>query len=232
MEAWIDLARGPLFRIAIAIMLLGACYQLATTAVQTARAWARAADRRLPWRDIVGATLRWLVPIETLRHRPGIGVASLLLHLGVVVTPLFLAGHAVLLFGANHAWPTLAPGVADVLTLAGVAGAVGLVVARLATASGRALTRVGHVATLTVLAVTMLAGFFAAHPAASPIGGRSVVLIHILAGDLVLAMIPTTRIVHCLLAPFIRLTFAIGWQFPAATGRHVATVLAKEDQPI
>lgn len=232
MEAWIDVARGPLFRIAVGILVLGSLYQLVTTAVQTGRAYRRAADRRLPWRDVMSATARWLVPIETLRHRPWMGVASLLLHLGVVVTPLFLAGHAVLLFGAGTRWPTLPPGLADAFTVAGVVGAMALVVMRLTSRAGRALTEVGHVLTLATLAATLVAGFLAAHPTLSPISARAALLIHILGGDLVLAMIPTTRIVHCLLAPFMRLTFAIGWQFPADSGRHVAVVLAKEDRPI
>jgi len=232
MEAWIDVARGPLFRIAVAVLVLGAVYQLVTTAVQTGRAYRRAADRRLPWRDVASATVRWLVPIETLRHRPWIGVASLLLHLGVVVTPLFLAGHAVLLFGPGNRWPTLPPGVADAFTVAGVVGAIALVAMRLASRAGRALTEVGHVLTLATLAATLLAGFLAAHPLVSPVSARAALLVHILGGDLVLVMIPTTRIVHCLLAPFMRLTFAIGWQFPADSGRHVAVVLAKEDRPV
>lgn len=232
MDQWIDLARGPVFRIAVAVLVLGSAYQLATTAVQTGRAYRRSADRRLPWRDLVSATVRWLIPLETLRHRPWIGVASLLLHLGVVVTPLFLAGHAILLFGPGTRWPTLPPGLADTFTLAGLAGAVALVVMRLARPEGRALTGAGHVVTLAVLGVTLLMGFLAAHPTVSPVSARAALLVHILGGDLVLVMIPTTRIVHCLLAPFMRLTFAIGWQFPADSGRHVAVVLGKEDQPV
>ena len=111
-------------------------------------------------------------------------------------------------------------------------GAVALVVMRIASRAGRALTEVGHVVTLAMLAATLLTGFLAGHPAVSPISARAALLIHILGGDLVLVMIPTTRIVHCLLAPFMRLTFAIGWQFPADSGRHVATVLAKEERPV
>jgi nitrate reductase gamma subunit len=232
MEAWIEFARGPLFRISVAVLVLGSAYRLVTTVVRTARAYRRAADRRLPWRDVAAATVRWLVPIETLRHRPWIGVASLLLHLGVVVTPLFLAGHAVLLFGPATQWPTLPPRLADVLTIAGIVGALGLIGMRLATRAGRALTRTGHVLTLGVLATVLVAGFVASHPGMTAVPARAALLVHILAGDLVLVMVPTTRIVHCLLAPFMRLTFAIGWQFPADTGRHVAVVLAKEDQPV
>ena len=85
---------------------------------------------------------------------------------------------------------------------------------------------------LLVLLVTVLFGCLAAHPAQSPFGARTMLLLHILGGDLVLVLIPTTKIAHCVLYPFTQLLFQLGWHFPAETGRHVAIALAKEDEPI
>jgi hypothetical protein len=58
------------------------------------------------------------------------------------------------------------------------------------------------------------------------------VLLHVLGGDLVLIMIPTTKIAHCVLYPFTQLLFQLGWHFPADTGRHVAIALRKENEPV
>ena len=67
MDLWIETARGPLFRIALTIMLLGLGYRVVVVVSQIAIAWFRAADRRLPGKDIVAATLGWLMPVHLLR---------------------------------------------------------------------------------------------------------------------------------------------------------------------
>ena len=93
MDAWIEIARGPVFRIALTVMLLGLGYRLAVAVAHIAIAWYRAGDRRLPISDISRTTLQWLVPVRLLRTRPMYSAASFLFHLGVVLVPLFLAGH-------------------------------------------------------------------------------------------------------------------------------------------
>lgn len=232
MDQWIDVARGPMFRVAITIFVLGAVYRVSVMVVQAVRAWRRAGDRRLPWAEVATVTASWLLPVRMIQRRPAAGLASLALHLGVVIAPLFLAGHVALLLGPGSAWPTLPAVAADVATVLGVAGAFALIALRLASRTGRALTRTAHVVQLLVLAATLAAGFVAAHPLMSPVGARAALLVHILLGNLVLIMIPTTRIAHCLLAPFTRFVFEIGWHFPAESGRHVAQVLAREESVI
>ncbi len=61
---------------------------------------------------------------------------------------------------------------------------------------------------------------------------RGLVLVHVLVGDLALILTPLTKIVHCILYPLTQLLSEVGWHFPAASGRHVAVALAKEQEPI
>ena len=233
MDLWIEIARGPLFRIALTVLILGLGYRVAVVVIQIATAWWRAADRRLPGADIVAATLGWLLPVRLLRSRPVYSAASFLFHVGMIVVPLFLAGHVALLAGIlPRSWPTLSPSVADVLTLACLAALVVLLMGRVAVKSARTLTRTQDVLLLVVLMVTVLFGYLAAHPTQSPFAARAMLLFHILSADLVLVLIPTTKIAHCVLYPFTQLLFQLGWHFPAETGRHVAIALAKEDEPI
>ena len=233
MDLWIETARGPLFRIALTIMLLGLGYRVVVVVSQIAIAWFRAADRRLPGNDIVAATLGWLMPVHLLRSRPLYSAASFLFHVGVIVVPLFLVGHAALLAGIlPRSWPTLNSTVADGLTLACLAALVVLLMGRVAVKSARKLTRAQDVLILVALLMTVLFGFLAAHPTQSPFDARAMLLFHILGGNLVLVLMPTTKIAHCVLYPFTQLLFQLGWHFPAATGRHVAVALAKEDEPI
>ena len=107
-----------------------------------------------------------------------------------------------------------------------------LLVGRVAVKSARKLSRAQDVLILVALLTTILFGFLAAHPTKSPFDARAMLLFHILGGNLVLVLIPTTKIAHCVLYPFTQLLFQLGWHFPAETGRHVAVALAKEDEPI
>ena len=233
MDLWIETARGPFFRVALTIMILGLGYRVVVVVSQIAIAWFRAADRRLPGMDIAAATLGWLVPVRLLRSRPLYSAASFLFHVGVIVVPLFLVGHAALLAGIlPRGWPTLNSTVADGLTLACLAALIVLLVGRVAVKSARKLTRSQDVLILVALLMTVLFGFLAAHPTQSPFDARAMLLFHILGGNLVLVLIPTTKITHCVLYPFTQLLFQLGWHFPAETGRHVAVALAKEDEPI
>jgi len=233
MDLWIETARGPLFRVALTILILGLGYRIVVVVLQIATAWHRAADRRLPGTDIVAATVGWLVPVRLLRSRPVYSAASFLFHIGVIVVPLFLVGHAALLAGIlPRGWPTLSPTVADALTLACLAALVVLLMGRVGVKSARKLTRAQDVLILVVLLLTVLFGYLASHPTQSPFDARAMLLFHILGGNLVMVLVPTTKIAHCALYPFTQLLFQLGWHFPADTGRHVAIALAKEDEPI
>jgi nitrate reductase gamma subunit len=214
-------------------MVLGLVYRVVVVVLQIATAWLRAADRRLPGAEIVTATVGWLVPVRLLRSRPVYSAASFLFHVGIISVPLFLAGHVALLVGIlPGAWPTLSSAVADGLTLVCLAALVVLLAGRVVVRPARKLTRTRDVLLLAVLLLTVLFGYLAAHPTQSPFAARSMLLLHILGGNLVLVLIPTTKIAHCALYPFTQLLFQLGWHFPAETGRHVAMALAKEDEPI
>ena len=233
MDAWIELARGPLFRIALTIMALGLGYRVVVTVAQIASAWYRAGDRRLPLSDIAEATMRWLVPVRLLRTRPFYSAASFLFHLGVVLVPFFLIGHVALLEGLLPAsWPVLPPLVADIFTVIALAALLVLLVGRVVTRSARVLSRTQDVVLLLILFATLFFGFLGGHPTVSPLASRTMLLVHILLGDLVLVLVPTTKIAHCALYPMTQLLFQLGWHFPAQSGRHVAQALAKENEPV
>ena len=233
MDTWIEIARGPIFRIALTIMLLGLGYRLAVAVAHITTAWYRAGDRRLPIADISRATLRWIVPVRLLRTRPAYSAASFLFHLGVVLVPLFLAGHVALITGGGPGfWPVLPPVAADVLTVVALAALLVLLTGRVTSKSARVLSRTQDILLLAILFATLLFGFLASHPTISPVASRSMLLIHILLGDLVLVLVPTTKISHCALYPLTQLLFQLGWHFPAESGRHVAHALAKEDEPV
>lgn len=233
MDGMIEFARGPLFRIAITICVLGLGYRIVTLVGQIAAAWHRAGDRRLPLADIATTTAGWILPRRLLHKRPFYSSASFLLHIGLVVVPLFLAGHVVMIAGGLPAWwPILPETVADGLTAISLVALFALIIGRLGSASSRALSRTSDVFILGLLFGLLLFGWWAANPAWSPFAARTMLLLHIITGDLVLVLAPITKIAHCALYPLTRLVFQLGWHFPAETGRHVAQALSKEGEPV
>jgi len=233
MDTWIALARGPFFRVALTICVLGLAYRLLTTTWQIRTAYTRAGDKRLDNQAIFKATLQWLLPVRLFRLRPLYGLASAAFHAGIILVPLFYVGHVTLWQRSLPlAWPTLGPLLSDILTIVAAVGLGLILLTRLFDTASRDLTRREDVSILLVLLALMLSGYWAAHPASSPFNPRGMLLVHILLGDLALILTPTTKIVHCVLAPLTQLLSEVGWRFPAASGRHVAMVLSKEKEPI
>ncbi len=233
MDTWIDLAKGSLFRISLAICLLGVAYRFGVAVWQINAAHRRAGDKRLPVGVIVRTTVQWLLPLRLFRKRPIYGLASLAFHLGILLLPFFYAGHVNLWGGVLPTWwPRLASGPSDVLTFVAMAGLIVILLARLLIKSSRDLSRAGDVGILLLLLGLAASGYWAAHPTSSPFAPRTMVLIHMLAGNLALILTPLTKIVHCVLAPLTQLIGEIGWHFPAESGRRVAVALAKENEPI
>ena len=155
MDAWIALARGPMFRVALAACLLGLAYHLVNTLWMIIQSHRRSTDKELSLGTVLAATLGSLLPLR--RRRPLQTIAGLAFHAGILLVPLFYVGHVPL-------WqpplpipsPALGPTVSDALSLAALAGLAGVLMWRLlvrtsrersAALVGRAATGVGDAAT-------------------------------------------------------------------------------------
>ena len=57
-------------------------------------------------------------------------------------------------------------------------------------------------------------------------------LLHVYAADLILVMIPFTKIAHCVLAPLSQIVTAVAWKFPAGAGDRVAATLGYAGRPV
>ena len=233
MDAWIDLARGPLFRFSLAVCVLGLALPGRAPATPLLRAWWRAGDRLLPLPAIARATLGWIVPRRLLRARPLYSLASFAFHArhprGAALPrrPRGLWQQDL-----PVRWPMLSSPRGRRADPRGPGGSVRGLLARALTKESRALTRTQDVVVLVLLAGVLATGFLAAHPALAPFDARALLLAHLLLGDLALILTPMTKIVHCILFPFMQLAFEVGWHFPAESGRHVALALGKEDERV
>jgi len=232
LDAWIELARGPIFRIALAICVLGLIYRVASVIWQLRITHRRAGDRNLPIATLWRHTLSWLLPFKLVSKRPFYGLVTLIFHLGIIGVPLFYGGHVHLWRPAGFPWPVMPVGLADVLTLATIAALVAMLLGRWLVKASRQLTTREDIGILVLLLILGASGYLAAHPHVAPFAPRGLLLVHLLTGNLTLILIPTSKIVHCVLMPLTQWISELGWRFPASSGRDVAIALHKENEPV
>jgi hypothetical protein len=233
MDGWLQVARGPLFYAALAFMLLGLARQLALTLWEAGRAYQRAGDRKIPTAQVARATAHWLVPVGRLRERWPYSVMTLVFHVGVILVPLFLAGHIALWRrGVGLSWPALPNVVATGLTLAVIATALAVVAMRAASRATRPLGRFQDYALPLIVGVAFASGFLVMHPAWNPFPADPTLLVHVLSADLLLFLVPLTKLSHMILLPLTQLVSELAWHFPPDAGVRVAATLGKENEPI
>ena len=148
--------------------------------------------------------LHWIVPFGTANWRlhPVLTVVTFAFHICLLAAPVFLLAHGILFQEAwNLPWPTLPDGAGDVMTVIVIAGAVFFLVRRITQPEVRFVTSTSDYVLLAIVAAPFVTGFIAYHQLfAYP----WMMILHILAGEVMLVAIPFTRLVHMLLAPLTR----------------------------
>lgn len=233
MDAWIDFARGPLFRLSFSIMVLGLLRLLWLTAVGILEAYLRSSDRVLAYREIARQTLEWAFPIRRVgRARPFYSTASVLFHAGLVLVPVLLHAHVLLWRRAiGFGWPVLPELAADGLTLLMLAAAAGLFVGRLADRRSRSISQPQDYVWPLLLAVPFATGYACANLVLQPWGYQVTLLLHVLSANTVMFLLPFTKIAHCVLQPLSQVVTAVSWKFVPGAGDQVAATLGYANRP-
>jgi nitrate reductase gamma subunit len=233
MVSWIEWARGPVFAFAFTFMVLGLIRYLALTVWELARAMHRAGDKAFPYRRILIATLKWLFPVGKLKNQFAFSLNSVLFHISILIVPIFLVGHIALWArGLGISWPGIPNHWADVLTMVAVVTAVALVIQRAAVRPARALSRFQDYALPLIIAVPFASGFLVMHPSLNPFSYEATLLVHVMSANLVLVLIPVTKLSHVVLIPSVQLVSEMGWHWPPDAGSKLAVTLGKENQPL
>jgi nitrate reductase gamma subunit len=189
-----EFVTGPLVWVAFVGFFGGLAYRFVTMA--------RLARRErvvVPTFDLwygVRSLLHWIVPFanRNTRMNPLFTVVSFAFHACLLITPLFVMGHAVLWetsWGVR--WWSLPEGVADVMTLVVVFGCIFFAVRRLVRPEVRNVTSAADFGLILVVAAPFVTGFVA-HQQWLPY--RPMLIAHVITGALWLLLIPWTRLVH------------------------------------
>jgi nitrate reductase gamma subunit len=232
-EVWIQFGRGPLFAASFAIMVLGLARILALSGIGVVEAYKKSWDRILPWRDVARQSIGWMLPLGRLwRCRPVYSTISFLFHIGLLLVPLFAAAHVQLWRrSVGFAWRAIPGSLADVLTILTLVAGVGLILGRVGSSAARGLSRAQDYFWPILLLIPFATGYACVHAALSAKTYQELMLLHVYAADLIMLLIPFTKIAHCVLAPISQIVTAVAWKFPPGAGDKVAATLGYADRP-
>lgn len=236
MEAWLEFGRGPLFRFSLVILILGLVRSLVLSLYGMNEALRRAGDKTVPWSDLTSKTFQWLIPVTRLfRKRPFYSTISFLWHIGVILVPLFLSAH-VLLFFVNGIgvqwWLELPQRFADLLTMITIVMGILLFLGRVTSKESRYLSRFQDYAWVPLITFTFLTGVLCANLNLSANNYQLSMLLHVYSADLILILIPFTKVAHCVLLPVSQYISGVAWKFPKNAGDRVAETIGKEGMPV
>ena len=203
MHAFYNFVSGPLAWVAFLLFFGGSAYRIVSLLMLAAKK-ERFIFSYMSWRYSLRSIFHWIVPFATVnwRRQPVLTVVTFAFHICLFVAPLFLLSHVVLwdeAFGIS--WWTLPDAVADVMTVIVILGAIYFLVRRLSQPEVKFVTTASDFAILAIVAAPFVTGFIAYH---QWFDYPLMMGLHVLAGDIMLAAIPFTRLSHMLFSPFTR----------------------------
>ncbi len=191
---------GPVLWLCFAIFFLGLAYRVVTYIRGLDWQADRVAYQAWPTLGLKGALrsiMHWLIPYYShgWRAKPLYTAIFFLFHLGLVAVPLFLAGHAIILkerWGIN--WPSMSMGLADILTITAIVCGIFIAIRRIGLPEVRIVTTIYDYFLIVVSLAPFVTGFLAVHQAGPDY--NLWLIAHVLAGELLLVLIPVTKLWH------------------------------------
>jgi len=190
-----NLVRGPLVYIAFIVFIGGSIYRIKTFIDLVKK------DKTImPFinlKSTVRSLFHWMIPFNTVnwRRRPVVTIVTFLFHIGLVFTPIFLLSHNILWRESwGISWWTLPEWIADIMTLVVIFCCVFFFLRRVFAPEVRFVTFDSDYLMLVVSLLPFLTGFLAYHQMLLP--HKTMVILHILFGELMLIAIPFTRLFH------------------------------------
>ncbi len=197
-----ELVRGPLAWVALVVFFAGSAFRILSMLIEARR------DKVVyPYMSVkygLRSLLHWLVPFGSvnMRKRPVMTIVSFTFHVCLILTPIFLLAHVVLWYESwKIQWWSLPEAVADVMSVLVVLACIFFLVRRLVATEVRNVTFASDYLLLAVAMLPFLTGFLAYHQWGPY---RTMLILHILTGELMLVLIPFTRLSHMFFFFFTR----------------------------
>ncbi len=189
-----EFVRGPLLWVAFVVFIVGMIYRVAALI-----SLSRKKDQVVFDHFSTGWALRsifhWLLPLNrTVAQYPGYSIMAYVFHILLLGVPIFLLAHNVLWYESwKISWWSLPENVADYLTLLMLAVTLCLIIRRMVVPYVTIVTTAFDYLLLVVVALPFLTGYLAYH---QWINYQWMVILHMLSGELMLILIPFTKLSH------------------------------------
>ncbi len=203
MHALYQFVCGPLAWFAFGLFLGGCLFRLIQL-VNLARKKERPLFSYFSLRYSMRSLFHWAIPFGavSMRKNPTMTVAAFAFHICLLLVPVFLLAHVVLWEEAwGIGWWTLPDGLADVMTAIVVAACAYFLVRRLRRPEVKYVTSVSDYVILAMVAAPFITGLYCSLHLP---GYQTMVIVHILTGEIMLAAVPFTRLVHMIYAVLTR----------------------------
>ena len=190
-----NLLRGPLVWIAFLVFIGGSIYK-----VREMILLAKNEKVVMPYISLkltLRSLFHWLIPFNSVnwRLRPVITIVTFLFHIGLVFTPIFLVAHNVLIYESwGIDWWTLPENLADIMTMIVIGSCIFFFLRRIFAPEVKFVTVPDDFLILAITFLPFITAFLAYHQWLFP--NKTMVILHMLFGEIMLMAIPFTRLGH------------------------------------
>lgn len=203
MHAIYNFVSGPLAWLAFTIFIGGILFRLVRLIVEIQQK-EKFIFTYLSWKYSLRSILHWIIPFATVnwRRHPVLTIFTFAFHICLIVTPIFLLSHIILWQEAfDISWWSLPDAVSDVMTVIVIASCVFFLVRRFTQPEVKFVTSASDYVILAIVAAPFVTGFLAYH---QWFAYQTMMILHIVSGEIMLAAIPLTRLNHMIFSPLTR----------------------------
>lgn len=223
-----EFVRGPMMWIAFAICILGLIYQAYRLFRLTRRKdeifytsvgkSSSVSERLLQFfKGWLKGIKDWSITVKgtVIGLQPLLAVLTFVFHVCLIVTPLFLMAHNILLF-ESWQWnlPSFSEFATDILTIVFLICAAVFLVRRIFVPRVRAVSTLWDYLLLLITLAPFLTGYLAYHQL---VEYETIIIIHILAGELMLMSMGVTKLGHMIFFFFVRFFIGSEYSFRGGT---------------
>ena len=203
MHSLYNFVSGPLVWLAFIVFIGGCLYRLITLMVLVHKK-EKFIYSYMSWKYSLRSIVRWSTPFatENMRRHPAMTIVAYVFHICLILTPIFLLAHVTLVDESwDLSWWTLPDALAVIMTLMVIAACVFFLVRRLVNPEVQYVTSASDYILLAIVAAPFITGFLVYY---QWFAYQTLLILHILSGEIMLVAIPFTRLSHMLFAPLTR----------------------------
>ncbi|MFH1241607.1 MAG: nitrate reductase [Pseudomonadota bacterium] len=199
---------GPLLWLAFIVFIVGSILRAAMFFFSSLKK-DKIIYQHFSWKYVFATLVRWVLPLnKDVVKNPVVTILGYIFHLCLIIVPIWYSGHITLWEESRFewSWSSIPNGLADWMTLVFLAIAVFFLLRRIFSADIRLISTFSDYFLLVVTALPFVTGYFLTHGTLDGVGfwGDNMQLIHMLSGELMLILIPFTKLSHYVLFFFSR----------------------------